>query len=105
MRAIHLARLDKTRPVVVLTRERAREALTWVTVAPITSSVRGISTEVPVGADNGLDQDSAISCDNVTSIPVRQLGRHLGFLLEHQEILLAGALINAFDLRVEDLGV
>ncbi len=103
MRAIHLARIDKTRPVVVLTREWARDALRSVTVAPITSTVRGISTEVAVGLPNGLDHDCAISCDNVTTIPVRDLGRHLGYLLESQEVALATALVNAFDLHIEDL--
>ncbi|WP_141007630.1 type II toxin-antitoxin system PemK/MazF family toxin [Nocardioides humi] len=50
MRDIHLARVDKTRPVVVLTRELARDALSNVTVAPITSTVKGIGTEVRVGS-------------------------------------------------------
>jgi len=49
MRPIHSARLDKTRPVLVLTREVVRPHLGRVTVAPITSTVRGLSTEVPVG--------------------------------------------------------
>jgi len=49
MRPIHSARLDKTRPVLVLTREVVRPHLSRVTVAPITSTVRGLSTEVPVG--------------------------------------------------------
>lgn len=103
MRPIHLARIDKTRPVLVLTREGARGALTNVTVAPITSSVRGISTEVAVGRRNGLDHDSAVSCDNLTTIPVADLGRHLGFLHDDQEPALARAMVNAFDLHVEDL--
>jgi len=103
MRPIHLARIDKTRPVVVLTRARARDAMATVTVAPITSTVRGLSTEVLVGRRNGLDHESAISCDNVTSIPARDLGRHLGYLLHDQEIELAVALVNAFDLQMEEL--
>ena len=49
MRPIHIARLDKPRPVVVLTRELIRPRLTNVTVAPITSTIRGLSTEVLVG--------------------------------------------------------
>ena len=61
MREICLARLDKTRPVVVLTREAARAVMTKVTVAPITSTAKGISSEVPVGSGNGLEHDSVIS--------------------------------------------
>ena len=44
MREVRLARLDKTRPVVVLTRAAAREAMTKVPVAPITSTVKGLSS-------------------------------------------------------------
>ncbi|WP_110207296.1 type II toxin-antitoxin system PemK/MazF family toxin [Nocardioides daejeonensis] len=105
MRPIHLARIDKTRPVVVLTRARVRDSMATVTIAPITSTVRGLSTEVAVGRRNGLDHESAISCDNVTSIPARDLGRHLGHLLPEQEVELAAALVNAFDLKVEELEV
>lgn len=103
MRAIHLARLDKTRPAVVLTREAARGAMAWVTVAPITSTIRGLSTEVRVGPANGLDHAGVVSCDNVQTIPVGDLGRRVGSLFEREEAGLAQALVNAYDLRVEDL--
>lgn len=73
MRPIHLAHLDKVRPVLVLTREVVRPHLLNVSVAPITSTIRGLSTEVPVGVLNGLDHDSVVSCDNITTIPGRQL--------------------------------
>ena len=98
MRPIYLARLDKTRPVLVLTRELVRPHLSRVTVAPITSTIRGLSTEVPVGPANGLDHDSVVSCDNVQTIPKSALGQHLGFLLAPQERLLAKAIQLAFDL-------
>lgn len=98
MRAIHLAHLDKTRPVVVLTRELVRPHLTRVTVAPIASTVLGLSTEVPVGARNGLDHDSVVSLDNIVTIPVTALGKHLGYLHPSQEPALADAIAIAFDL-------
>jgi hypothetical protein len=50
MRPIHVARLDKVRPVLILTRELVRPHLTTVTIAPITTTIRGLSTEVPVNA-------------------------------------------------------
>lgn len=100
MREICLARLDKTRPVVVLTREAARPAMTKVTVAPITSTVKGLSSEVPVGPDNGLDQVSVISLDNVITIPANLLGRTVGFLNSEQESLLARAIVMAYDLDI-----
>ncbi|MBB3086657.1 type II toxin-antitoxin system PemK/MazF family toxin [Geodermatophilus sabuli] len=101
MRPIHLAHLDKTRPVLVLTRELVRPHLSRVTVAPITSTVRGLSTEVPVGPDNGLDYPSVISCDNVVTVPKAALGRQIGRLLPEQEPAFTAALHAAFDL--EDL--
>ncbi len=52
MRELCLVRLDKRRPALVLTREAARGAMTKVTVAPVTSTVKGLSSEVGVGPDN-----------------------------------------------------
>lgn len=98
MRPIHAASLDKTRPVLVLTREVVRPHLNRVTVAPITSTVRGLSTEVPVGPANGLDHASVISCDNIVTVPVSALGRQLGFFLAGQESVLTAAIHAAFDL-------
>lgn len=100
MREICLARLDKTRPVLVLTRDTARAVMTKVTVAPITSTVKGLSSEVAVGRANGLEHDSAISIDNVVTIPADLLGRSLGFLSPDQEHDLARAIVLAYDLEV-----
>lgn len=99
MRPIHVAHLDKARPVVVLTRELVRPLLANVTVAPITTTVRGLSTEVPVGLHNGLNQSSVVSCDNITTIPVDALGSRIGLLLPDQEPMLAAAIQAAFDLE------
>lgn len=98
MRPIHLADLDRTRPVLVLTRELVRPHLTRVTVAPITTTIRGLSTEVLVGPTNGLDRASVVSCDNVVTIPAGALGRHVGHLLKDQELELSTAIRAAFDL-------
>ncbi|MGN6371574.1 MAG: type II toxin-antitoxin system PemK/MazF family toxin [Solirubrobacteraceae bacterium] len=98
MRPIHIARLDKARPVLVLTRELVRPHLDTVTVAPITSAIRGLSTEVRVGASNGLDKPSAVSCDNITTIPAGALGQQIGVLLDGQEAELSDAIHAAFDL-------
>jgi mRNA interferase MazF len=98
VRPIHSARLDKVRPVVVLTRELVRPHLSRVTVAPITTTVRGLSTEVPVGPANGLDDNCVISCDNIVTVPASTLGRQLGYLLPSQESALTMAIHAAFDL-------
>ena len=98
MRPIHLAHLDKTRPVLVLTRELVRPFLTQVTVAPITTRARGLSTEVSIGQINGLDGDCVVSCDNILTIAVLVLGRRIGHLHPDQEPLLAEAIFTAFEL-------
>lgn len=103
MRPIHLVHLDKTRPALILTRERARGAMSKVTVAPITSTVKGLSTELVIGSQQGVDVRSVISCDNVHTVPVSRLGRVIGFLPEALEPALAVAIVNAFDLRVEEI--
>ena len=100
MREICLARLDKTRPVVVLTRPAALAAMTKVTVAPITSTVKGLSSEVPVGPDNGLESESVVSLDNVVTIPVTAPGRTIGYLSPGQERALARAVVLAYDLDI-----
>jgi mRNA interferase MazF len=98
VRPIHVAQLDKARPVVVLTRELVRPHLARVTVAPITTTVRGLSTEVQVGPANGLDHPCVVSCDNIVTVPAITLGRQLGFLLPAQEVALTAAIRAAFDL-------
>lgn len=102
MRDIHLAHLDKARPVLVLTREPVREAMSRVTVAPITSTVKGLSTELALGPENGLDHPCVASCDNIITIDKASLGRQIGFMLERQEGALTTAIVNAFALRDVD---
>ena len=99
MRSIHLAQLDKTRPVVVLTAEKRRRTLRNITIAVITTSVRGALGEVAVGPRNGLDHDCVINCDDVHTIPAHTLGRLVGFLYDDQEVALATAIQLAFDLE------
>jgi mRNA interferase MazF len=98
MRPIHVAQLDKARPVLLLTRELVRPHLATVTVAPITTTIRGLSTEVHVDAANGLAGPSVVSCDNVTTIPRDALRNQVGVLLDHQEPQLSAAIRAAFDL-------
>jgi len=98
MRPIHVAALDKARPVLVLTREIVRPHMNTVTIAPITSTIRGLSTEVSVGPANGLDNRSVVACDHVTTIPRDALGPRIGMLLDEQEQDLSDAIRAAFDL-------
>lgn len=67
---LHFARPDKRRPVLVLSRPALIPLLHTVTVAAITSALRGAPTEVEVGPDDGL---KAVSCVNLCNVfTVRQ---------------------------------
>lgn len=101
MRAIRLAKLDKTRPVVILTREAVLPYLKRVTVAPLTSTVRGLATEVAVGEVNGLDHESVVSCDNIATIEAHSIGRLVGHLDADQEVELTRAIMAAYDLHLD----
>lgn len=69
---------DKKRPVLVLTRDPMGRLLNSVICAPITSTIRGISTEVAMGADAGLVHDSVANFDNTLLLARTRLVRRLG---------------------------
>lgn len=98
MRAIAIVQLDKRRPALILTRQSALPVLSWVTVAPITSTIRGLTSEVSVGVRNGLVHDSVVSCDNVTTLRQDAVGDTIGLFFDDQEPELARAVSDAFDL-------
>ncbi len=100
MRTIAAVQLDKRRPALILTRHSKLHLLPWVTVAPITTAIRGITSEVLVGARNGLDHDSAVSCDNITTVRKSSVGATIGLLVDDQEPALARAISDAFDLTL-----
>lgn len=56
-----------------------------VSVAPIASTIKGLSTEVLVGERNGLDHDSAASLDRITTVLTTDVGRWVGYLHDEQE--------------------
>lgn len=67
-------RPDKKRPVVVLTRDSVLEYLGEVTVAPITSTVRGIPSEVVLGIEDGLPKECAVNLDHVQTVARGRVG-------------------------------
>lgn len=75
---VWLARLDKTRPVVVLTRDPLGTMLHSVIAAPVTSTVRGLSTEVPVGPEDGVRVHSVVNLDNCQLVPREALVSRVG---------------------------
>ena len=73
---------DKRRPVLVLTRQEGLPLLRTAMVAPITSTIRGLPSEVTVGVDEGLKRDSAVNLDHVHTVEQRLLVRYAGSLPE-----------------------
>ena len=87
-----LAQLDKVRPVVVLTREPMGLVLNAVIAAPVTSTIRGLSTEVPVGAEDGVRQESVVNLDNVQLVARTRLVRRVGRVRESTMSVICDAL-------------
>jgi len=75
---------DKQRPVLVLTRDSAVSYLTRVTVAPITSTIRGVPSEVAIGPEDGMKQPCAVNLHNVVTVSKEHLGRRVAQLDERR---------------------
>jgi len=65
---------DKKRPVLILTRDSVLEYLGEVTVAPITSTIRNIPSEVFLSSADGMLQDCAVNCDHLQTVQKRKIG-------------------------------
>ncbi len=75
---VWLADLDKIRPLIVLTRDPMGALLNSVIGAPVTSTVRGISTEVSVGPEDGVRIPSVANLDNLQLVGRTRLVRRIG---------------------------
>jgi len=71
---------DRQRPVLILTRGSALGYLGRVTVAPITSTLRGVPSEVALGPEDGLRQACAVNLHNVVTVPKAGIGRRVAQL-------------------------
>ena len=93
------ARPDKQRPVVILTRDSAIAVLGEVTVAPITSTIREIPTEVVLDESNGMATPCAVNLDHLQAVPKDRLGRIITTLDPPTMREVARALAFALDMR------
>ncbi len=69
---------DKSRPVLVLSRQEVIDLLHTVMVAPITSTIRGAPSEVILGTGEGLEHDSAANLDHVQTVEKSRLRHRIG---------------------------
>ena len=80
IRRLHLAHPDKRRPVLIVSRPSLIPLLHTVTVAAVTSTLRGSPTEVAVGLEEGLKQASCVNLCHLFTVPQRQLKGFVGSL-------------------------
>ena len=90
---------DKKRPVLILTRDSAIAVLNSVTVAPITSTIRSIPTEVVLTEEDGLPDTCAANLDNLQTVPKGNIGDRISHLTTRKmkEATLAVAFALGFD--------
>jgi mRNA interferase MazF len=80
VRLYNFAPPDKKRPVVVLTRSSAIAYLSTVTVAPITSAIRGVPSEVVLHEEDGMKATCAVNLHNAVTVSQERLGARVGHL-------------------------
>lgn len=74
IRWYRFGRPDKKRPVLILTRDSALEFLNEVSVAPITSTIRDMPSEVALTGADGLPRDCAVNLDHVQTVAKARIG-------------------------------
>ncbi len=89
---------DKKRPVVILTRNSVLEYLNEITVAPITTTIRDIPSEVLLTKEEGLPTDCVINFDHIQTVSKGKLGVPIAELSEEKLIEAKKAIIFALDL-------
>jgi mRNA interferase MazF len=80
VRLYQFAPPDKKRPVVVLTRDSAIPYLATVTVAPITSTIRGVPSEVVLTDEDGMKAPCAVKLHNAVTVSQQRIGRRVAQL-------------------------
>lgn len=75
---------DKKRPVLILTRDSILEYLGEVTVAPVTSTIRDIPSEVVLTKDDGMPRPCAVNCDHIQTVAKGRLGSRIITLSEEK---------------------
>jgi mRNA interferase MazF len=88
---------EKGRPYLILTRDEAIPVLRTILVAPLTRTVRGIPTEVPLGPADGVSAESVAAMDNILTFPKSMLVRRMGRLPGGRRHEMCAALNAAVD--------
>ncbi len=89
---------DKKRPVVILTRNTILEYLGEVTVAPVTSTIRDIPSEVPLSKHDGMYDDCAVNCDHLQTVSKANIGTLITTLSKGKMFEIRNAIAFALNL-------
>jgi mRNA interferase MazF len=89
---------DKKRPVVILTRNSILEYLGEVTIAPVTSTIRDIPSEVLLSRLDGMRNDCAINCDHIQTVSKSNVGSIITSLSKEKLIEVRDAINFALNL-------
>jgi mRNA interferase MazF len=89
---------DKKRPVLILTRNSVLEYLGEVTVAPITTTVRDIPSEVFLSKTDGMPRDCAVNCDHLQTVSKGKIGSLITSLKPSKIYDVERAMYFAFDI-------
>lgn len=85
-------RPDKRRPALILSRPAAIDLLDTVIIAPITTTIHGVPSEVVVDESHGLKHPSAVNLDNIQTVYKSGLYKYVGLLDEETMGLVCRAL-------------
>ena len=89
---------DKKRPVLILTRDSILDYLGEVTIAPITSTIREIPSEVFLSKDDGMPRDCAVNFDHIQTVSKRKIGSLIATISPRKNEQIRKAILFALDL-------
>jgi mRNA interferase MazF len=89
---------DKKRPVLILTRNSILEYLSEVTIAPVTSTIRDIPSEVYLSKADGMMKDCAVNFDHIQTVSKRKIGSKITTLTKEKLFKVKDAVSFAIDL-------
>ncbi|MFC1840283.1 type II toxin-antitoxin system PemK/MazF family toxin [Thermodesulfobacteriota bacterium] len=89
---------DKKRPVLILTRDSVIEYLAEITIAPVTSTIRNIPSEVFLSKADGIPRDCAVNCDHLQTVSKKKIGSLITTLSSDKMVDVRKAIRFALDI-------
>ena len=89
---------DKKRPVLILTRDSVLGYLGEVTIAPLTSTIRDIPSEVLLTRHDGVRTDCAVNCDHIQTVSQGKVGALVTTLAPEKLVQVRDAIRFALDI-------